>query len=86
MTLARVVLIPYFARIVTYFMKRAGLERKLVVVLFIMVLVTFYFAQADTNKIETMYQHNYPPVTTSLDKTNSVKPTAQQVQQAIVVR
>ena len=43
-------------------------EKKLVVVLFIMVLVTFYFAQADSSKMEKMYL-NYPRVTTSLEQT-----------------
>ncbi len=37
------------------------------VVLFIMVVVIFFFAQADTNKMERMYLNNMPPVTASLD-------------------
>ena len=48
-------------------MRISGLsEQKLVVVLFIMVIVTFFFAQADTNKIEKMYLNNNPSVTTWL--------------------
>ena len=44
-------------------------EQKLVVVLFIMVIITFFFAQSDTNKIEKMYlKNNNPSVTTSLDE------------------
>ena len=43
-------------------------EQKLVVVLFIMVLVTFFLAQADTPKIEKMYININPAVTTSLDQ------------------
>ena len=50
-------------------MRRSSLsEQKLVVVLFIMVIITFFFAQADTSKIEKMYLNNNPSVTTSLDK------------------
>jgi len=48
-------------------MRISGLsEQKLVVVLFIMVIVTFFFAQADTNKIEKMYLNSNPSVTTWL--------------------
>jgi hypothetical protein len=53
-------------------MKRSSLpEQKLVVVLFIMVIITFFFAQADTGKIEKMYLNldpSFSPFTTSLDK------------------
>ena len=44
-------------------------EKKLVVVLFVMVIVTFFFAQADSSKIEKMYLNNNPSVTTSIDQT-----------------
>ena len=42
-------------------------EKKLVVVLFIMVFVTFVFAQADSSKLENTYLNNIPAVTTSVD-------------------
>ena len=43
-------------------------EQRLVVVLFIMVLVIFFFAQADSSRIEKMYLNNNPTVTTSMDQ------------------
>ncbi len=43
-------------------------EKKLVVVLFVMVLVTFFFAQADSSKIEKMFLNTNPTVTTSIDQ------------------
>ena len=36
-------------------MKKQGLERKLVVLLFVMVLVVFSFAERDSKKIERLY-------------------------------
>ena len=36
-------------------MKRANVERNMVVVLFLMVLITFSMAQRDTNKIAHLY-------------------------------
>mgnify|MGYP007082032716 CR=1 FL=1 len=44
-------------------------EKNLVVVLFVMVLVIFSFAQADTQKFEKMFLDSNPPVTTSFDQT-----------------
>ena len=38
-------------------MKRAILERNIVVLMFIMVLVTFSFADRDTKKLEKLYGH-----------------------------
>ena len=38
-------------------MKRSILERILVVLMFVMVLVTFSFADRDTKKIEKLYSH-----------------------------
>ncbi|MFI5131095.1 MAG: hypothetical protein ACHQFX_13930 [Chitinophagales bacterium] len=56
-------------------MRRSMLsEKKVVVVLFIMVLVTFFFAQADSSKIEQMYLNNDPTVTTSVDQVQTPKP------------
>ena len=50
-------------------MRRSMLsEKKLVVLMFIMVLVTFFFAQADTGKIEKMYLNSNPSITTSFDQ------------------
>jgi hypothetical protein len=47
-------------------------EKSLVVVLFVMVLVIFSFAQADTKKFEKMFlDSNLPPVTTSFDQTEN---------------
>jgi len=43
-------------------------EKELVVVLFVMVLITFYFAQADSSKIEKMFLNTNPTVTTSIDR------------------
>jgi len=39
-------------------MNKALLERNMVVVLFILVLVTFSFAQRDTKKLEKLYTTN----------------------------
>ncbi len=50
-------------------MRRAILsERTLVVVLFVMVVVIFSFAQADARRIEKMYFNSELPVTTSFDQ------------------
>ena len=38
-------------------MKRSILERIIVVLMFVMVLVTFSFADRDTKKIEKLYSH-----------------------------
>ena len=38
-------------------MKRAILERNIVILMFIMVLVTFSFADRDTKKLEKLYGH-----------------------------
>ena len=58
-------------------MRRSMLsEKKAVVVLFVMVLVTFFFAQADSSKIEKMYLNNNASVTTSLDQTPGPGPEA----------
>jgi hypothetical protein len=51
-------------------------EKNLVVVLFVMVIVIFSFAQADTRKIEKMYLDNNPSVTTSLDQTENTEASA----------
>ena len=48
-------------------------EKMVVFVLFIMVLVTFFFAQADSSKIEQMYLNNDPTVTTSVDQLQTPK-------------
>jgi hypothetical protein len=55
-------------------MKRSILsEKSLVVVMFIMVVLVFSFAQADTKEIEKGYLNNEPSVTTSLDKTENTE-------------
>ncbi len=36
-------------------MKRAAIERNIVVVLFILVLITFSFAERDTKKLDPLY-------------------------------
>ena len=51
-------------------------EKNLVVVLFIMVLVIFSFAQADTKKFEKMFLDSNPSVTTSLHQTESTESMA----------
>ena len=67
-------------------MRRSNLsEQKLVVVLFIMVLITFFFAQADTSKIEKMYLNNNPAVTTSLDQNQNAEEQTQENKQIIPV-
>jgi hypothetical protein len=67
----------YFAPNRNLFMKRSIVsEKKLVVVLFILVVVIFSFAQADTKKIEKMYLDNNPSVTTSLDQTENTEASA----------
>jgi hypothetical protein len=43
-------------------------EKNLVVVLFVLVLVIFSFAQADTKKFEKMFLESTPQVTTSIDQ------------------
>ena len=48
-------------------------ERNLVVVLFVMVVVIFSFAQADTSKIEKMYFDTGVPVTISPDPSPKAK-------------
>ena len=48
-------------------------ERNLVVVLFIMVVVIFSFAQADTTKIEKLYFNAGVPVTISPDPSPKAK-------------
>ena len=65
-------------------MRRSNLsEQKLVVVLFIMVLITFFFAQADTKKIEKMYLDNNPAVTTSLDQNQHPESETKKIKQII---
>jgi hypothetical protein len=55
-------------------MKRSILsEKSLVVVMFIMVVVVFSFAQADTKEIEKGYLNTEPSVTTSLNKTENAE-------------
>ena len=67
-------------------MRRSNLtEQKLVVVLFILVLITFFFAQADTSKIEKMYLNNTPAVTTSLDQNENAEGQTQENKQVIPV-
>jgi len=48
-------------------------ERNLVIVLFVMVVVIFSFAQADTNKIEKMYFNAGVPVSVSPDPSQNTK-------------
>jgi len=65
-------------------MKRSVLsEQKLVVILFIMVLITFFFAQADTSKIEKMYLKNTPAITTSLDQNQHPESETKEITQVI---
>lgn len=51
-------------------------EKSLVVVLFVMVLVIFSFAQADTKKFEKMFLDNNFPVTTSFDQSGNPEASA----------
>jgi hypothetical protein len=56
-------------RIRAYFMKRLVLsEKHLVVVLFVIVLVVFSFAQEDTRKIEKMYLDTTTSATSQADE------------------
>ena len=65
-------------------MKRSNLsEQKLVVIIFMMVLITFFFAQADTTKIEKMYLNNNPAVTTSLDEDQHPESETKDIRQVI---
>lgn len=51
-------------------MRRSALsEKKLVVVLFVLVLIIFSFAQEDTKKIEKLFLNSNSPLTTSIDQT-----------------
>ena len=64
-------------------------ERNLVIILFVMVVVIFSFAQADTNKIEKMYFNAGVPVSvspgpsqttkdyTQTEETSSIRPVSQ---------
>jgi hypothetical protein len=55
-------------------MKRSILSEKgLVVVMFIMVVAVFSFAQADTKEIEKRYLNSDSPATTSLNKTENTE-------------
>ena len=57
-------------------MNKAAVERKLVVVLFVLVLVAFSFAQRDTKKLEKLYT-TYKSTEDKLAlKTFSVAPVA----------
>jgi hypothetical protein len=49
-------------------------EQKLVVVLFILVLITFVFAQADSAEMENMHLRDIPAISTSLDKPSTPDP------------
>jgi hypothetical protein len=61
-------------------------EKSLVVILFVMVLVTFFFAQEDSKKIEKMYLDNKSSATTSLDETESSEAGAKpkEIKQVII--
>lgn len=63
----------YLASDRIYYMKKAFQERNVVVVLFILVLVVFSFAQRDTKKIARLYQN--PPAVVQLEKPGA--PTAE---------
>jgi hypothetical protein len=47
-------------------------EKKLVIVLFVIVLVVFSFAQEDSKKIEKLYLDNSPGFTSQTDAGNQI--------------
>jgi hypothetical protein len=59
------------------FIKKAFNERNLVIILFVMVLVAFSFAQRESKKIEKLYLgfkiHTSFPQSTAADKTGNTK-------------
>lgn len=59
----------YIATVLQNRMTRKGLERKLVVLLFVMVLVVFSFAERDSKKLERLY------TTAHLLKKSAAKPS-----------
>ena len=54
-------------------MRRFITERNLVVVLFVMVIITFSFAERDIKKIEHLYFGTNAPATTSLNTLAELK-------------
>jgi hypothetical protein len=69
-------------------MRRFITERNLVVVLFVMVIIIFSFAERDTKKIEHLYIGVNPAFTSSSNTLVElkVKPTAQTLQLTVPVK
>jgi hypothetical protein len=66
-------------------------EKNLVVVLFVMVFITFSFAEKDTKKIEKMFNQSNTSATISPDQTESAEaiiktPDIKQVMPAVLLR
>ncbi|TMI70781.1 MAG: hypothetical protein E6H09_15220 [Bacteroidetes bacterium] len=58
-------------------MKRSPLsEKSLVAILFVLVIVVFSFAQADTDNFEKANLNTYSPPTSSLEQSTSSNPVA----------